>query len=73
MTIDRPLTQTYIVRLIEKKSDGGYAVLDVPLDASQAGELRFSGAGMEDAVLAIAGSTEGTNQLAQYTIELRRP
>ena len=73
VTIDRPLTQTYIVRVIEKKSDGGYAVLDVPLDSSGGGELRLSSTGTEDAVLAIAGSTEGTNQLAKYTIELARP
>ena len=48
-------------------------VLDVPLDAAQSGELRFSSAGIQDAVLAIAGSTEGTNQLAPYTIQLARP
>lgn len=73
VAIDRPLPQTYIVRLIEKKTDGTFAVLDVPLDAAQSGELRFSSAGIQDAVLAIAGSTEGTNQLAPYTIQLARP
>ena len=40
---------------------------------TNSGELRFSSAGITDAVLAIAGSTEGTNQLAPYTVELRRP
>ena len=71
--IDRPLPQTYIARLIETKSDGGFAVLDIPLDTANAGELRFSSAGVTDAVLAIAGSAEGTNLLAPYTIELARP
>ena len=73
VNIDRPLAQTYIARLIETKADGGFAVLDIPLDAANAGELRFSSAGVTDAVLAIAGSTEGTNQLAPYTIQLARP
>ena len=69
--IDEPLPQTYIVRLIEKRSGGDTAVLDVPLDASQHGELRFSGAGVEEATVAIAGSTEGTNQRAPYSVELQ--
>ncbi len=70
---DRPLAQTYIVRLIETKSDGTTAVLDVPLDASQSGELRFSSDGLTDAVVAIAGSTEGTNQQAPYAVQLAPP
>lgn len=73
VTIDQSLPQTYIVRLILSKTGGDFSVLDVPLDAALAGELRFSSAGVEDAVLAIAGSTEGTNQLAPYTIELQHP
>jgi hypothetical protein len=73
VNIDQPLQQTYIARLIETRDDGTVAVLDVPLDAANSGELRFSSAGLTDAVLAIAGSTEGTNQVAPYTVELQRP
>jgi hypothetical protein len=73
VNVDRSLPQTFIARLIISKSDGGSSVLDIPLDANNAGELRFSSAGVSDAVLAIAGSTEGTNQTAPYTIELARP
>jgi immune inhibitor A len=73
VNIDASLAQTYIVRLIETKADGGFVVIDVPLDASSGGELRFNSTGVSDAVVAIAGSTEGTNQLAPYTIELQRP
>jgi immune inhibitor A len=73
VTIDAPLPQTYVVRLIESKTDGGFAVVDVPLEATGTGELPFSSAGVTDAVVAIAGSTEGTNQLAPYTVALQRP
>jgi hypothetical protein len=73
VTVDRPLAQTWLVRLIETKADGGFAVTDVPLDDSGAGELRFNSVGLTDAVVAIAGTTEGTTQLAPYTIELQRP
>jgi hypothetical protein len=73
VTVEAPLPQTYVVRLIESKTDGGFAVVDVPLDATGTGEVRFSGAGLSDAVVAIAGSTEGTNQLAPYTVALQRP
>jgi len=69
--IDGPLPQTYVVRLIEKRSGGETSVLDVPLDASEHGELRFNGAGIDEATVAIAGSTEGTNQRAPYTLELQ--
>ncbi len=71
--IDRTLPQTYVVRLIEKMTDGTSHVLDVPLDPTQRGELQFSPAGIEDAVVAVAGTTEGTNLTAPYTLELRRP
>ncbi len=71
--VDRPLAQTYVVRLIETKADDSFAVLDVRLDAGGAGKLRFSSAGIEDAVVAVAGTTEGTDELAAYTIELQRP
>jgi len=70
--IDRELPQTYVVRLIEKMGDGSSRVQDVPLDAAQRGELRFSAAGVDEAILAVAGSTEGTDQAAPYTVELRR-
>ena len=73
ITVDRPLPQTYTVRVIEKESDGTVSVLDVPLDASGSGELRFDTAGLDDAVIAVAGTTEGTDQLAPYTIELANP
>lgn len=73
VNIDKPLPQTYIVRLIESKADGGFGVLDVPLDAAGAGELAFNSTGLTDAVVAIAGSTEGSNQLAPYTVQLARP
>lgn len=73
ISVDRPLKQTYAVRVIEKKADGTSAVLDMPLDASGSGELRFDTAGLDDAVIAVAGTTEGTDQLAPYTIELASP
>jgi hypothetical protein len=73
INIDRSLKQTYAVRLIEKRVDGTGAVLDVPLDASGNGELRFDSSGLDDAVVAVAGTTEGTDQLAPYTIEFARP
>ncbi len=71
--IDRPLKQTYVVRLIEERAGGDSAVVEVPLDASEHGELRFHADGVQSATLAIAGSTEGTNQQAPYTVELARP
>ncbi len=73
VVVDAPLAQTYIVRLIKTMSDGSVAVVDAPLDATESGELRFDGTGVETAVLAIAGSTEGTNQLAPYTVQLALP
>lgn len=71
--IDRPLPQTYVVRLIVANSDGTTSVTDVPLDAASHGELRFPSPGGGSATLAIAGSTEGTNQTAPYTVSLQRP
>ena len=73
VSIDRRLAQTYIVRLILRLDDGTAEVRDVPLDATRSGELRFSTAGVVDAVVAIAGSTEGTEELAPYTVELAAP
>jgi hypothetical protein len=71
--IDAPLPQTYVVRLIEQLTSGGTKVVDVPLDGSEQGQLRFSAAGVKTATLAIAGSTEGTNQPAPYKVTLSRP
>jgi hypothetical protein len=71
--VDRPLRQEYIVRLILTRDDGSVEVRDLVLDAAQAGELRFSAAGVTDALVAVAGATEGTNELAPYTLELAAP
>jgi len=71
--IDRPLPQTYVVRLIEERAGGDTAVLDVPLDQLQRGDLRFSADGVNAATLAVAGATEGTTLKAPYHVELRRP
>jgi hypothetical protein len=64
------LAQSYAVRVILTHDDGAIEVLDVPLDDARDGELRFSTDGVVDAVLAVAGTTEGTQQLAPYTVEL---
>ncbi|MHB8516285.1 MAG: hypothetical protein ACYDCT_12990 [Dehalococcoidia bacterium] len=71
--LSAPLKQTYIVRVIEQLAGGGTAVKDVPLDGSEQGALRLSAAGVEQATLAVAGSTEGTDQTAPYRVELARP
>jgi hypothetical protein len=60
------------VRLIGERADGEPAVLDATLDAQNAGQIRFSGEGLTRLVLAVSGTTEGTNQAALYTIELQR-
>jgi hypothetical protein len=73
LRIDRPLAQTYAVRVIASKANGDAVVLDVPVDATGAGVLRFTSAGLQDAVLAVAGTTIGTNQLAPYRVQLTRP
>jgi hypothetical protein len=73
LRVDRPLAQTYVVRVIASKANGDSVVLDVPVDATGSGTLRFSSAGLQDAVLAVAGTTVGTDQLAPYTVELTRP
>jgi hypothetical protein len=69
--IDRALPQAYVVRLIGERADGEAVVLDVPLDAQGDGVLRFTGEGLTSLTLAVAGATEGTNQPAPYTVELR--
>jgi hypothetical protein len=71
--VDRALPQTYVARLIGERADGEAVVLDVPLDADGDGELRFSADGVTNLVLAVAGTTEGTNVRAPYRIELTRP
>jgi hypothetical protein len=71
--VDRALPQTYVARLIGERADGEAVVLDVPLDADDDGELRFSADGVTNLVLAVAGTTEGTNVRAPYRIELTRP
>lgn len=73
LRVDRPLRQTYAVRLIVKQRDGTSSVTDVPLDSANRGELRFSADGVGQAVLAIAGTTEGTNQKSAYHLEIASP
>ncbi|MBF6600936.1 MAG: immune inhibitor A [Dehalococcoidia bacterium] len=70
--IDGQLAQTYVVRVIEQLAGGGTRLLVVPVGVSGQGELRLSAAGVQQATLAIAGSTEGTNQKATYRVELNR-
>jgi hypothetical protein len=69
--IDRALPQAYVVRLIGERANGEAVVLDVPLDAQGDGVLRFNGEGLTELTFAVAGATEGTNQSAPYTVELR--
>jgi immune inhibitor A len=71
--IDDQLPQTYIVRLIEDEAGGASAVLDVPLDQSGTGDLRFNTDGVSSATLVVAGSTEGTTVTAPYHVDLRSP
>jgi hypothetical protein len=70
--LDRPLAQRWIVTLIAER-DGLPVVMDVPLDAGQTGTLRFDATGLTDAVVAVAGATEGTVRSAPYTLQLARP
>ncbi|HEX5448674.1 MAG TPA: hypothetical protein VFW85_01285 [Gaiellaceae bacterium] len=71
--LDHNLDQTYVVRLIEKLKDGSSKVEDVPLDGSGQGRLSFSAADIQQATLAIVGTTEGTTQKPQYTVTLSGP
>ncbi len=71
--IDRPLPQTWMVRLIATAADGAPFVLDMPVSAGGEGVLRFNADGLRDPVIAIAGTAEGTNATAPYRIELARP
>ncbi|HZP55954.1 MAG TPA: hypothetical protein VFC53_00205 [Dehalococcoidia bacterium] len=71
--IDRPLPQTWLVRVIEKLAGGDARVVDVPVDAAGRGDMRISPQGVEEAVLAVAGTTEGTNEQASYTVSLDSP
>ncbi len=71
--IDRTLPQTYVVRLIGERADGDAVALDVPLDQNADGELRFDTNSVTNLLLAVAGTAEGTNVRAPYTITLERP
>ncbi len=71
--IDHQLQQTYIVRLIEQKANGESEVMDLPLDQSETGDLRFNSDGVTSATLVVSGSTEGTTVTAPYHVELRLP
>ena len=63
----------HVFDVIQKMSDGSVAVKDVPVDASGRGTLPFSADGIDEATLAVAGTTEGTDQKAAYTARLERP
>jgi hypothetical protein len=71
--VDRDLPQAWIVRVIAQRADGSPYVADVPLDATQAGELRIDTTGLTSAVLAVAGATEGTIQESHFTVSLASP
>ncbi|MEX0750791.1 MAG: hypothetical protein WD359_08270, partial [Dehalococcoidia bacterium] len=70
--IDRALPQTWIVRLIAEGSDGEPVVLDARISPGGTGTLTFDTVGLQDVVVAVAASTEGTTQRAPYSIELLR-
>jgi hypothetical protein len=72
VTIDEQLPQSWVVRLIAESADGAPVIVDADIDRGT-GELRFDATGLQDVVLAIAGATEGTTQVAPYTVELTRP
>jgi hypothetical protein len=72
LLLESALPQTYAARLIITRDGGAIDVLDIPLDSENQGELRFDATGAFDAIVAIAGTTEGTRQPAPYTIELSR-
>jgi len=59
--------------VIGERADGEAVVLDVPLDANGDGELRFDASGVSGLLVAVAGTTEGTNVRAPYTISLAQP
>jgi hypothetical protein len=65
------LPQEWIVRLLLMYEDGAVEVKDLPIDAGS-GEIRFRTAGIDDAVIVVAGATEGTRQTAQYELRLDR-
>jgi hypothetical protein len=68
--IDAPLHQGWIVRLIASDASGEPVVRDARISSEGVGALSFDATGLHDVVVAIAGATEGTTQLAPYTIEL---
>jgi hypothetical protein len=67
--VDQPLPQAYEIRQIAWSADGSYTVLGMVLDADQRGEMTVL-TDHDDIIVAVAGTTEGTNQSAPYTIEL---
>jgi hypothetical protein len=70
--VDQALEQAWIVRLIATGADGEPVVVDARMARDGSGTIEFDATGLQDAVVAIAGATEGTRQLAPYTIELAR-
>jgi hypothetical protein len=71
VTIDGALAQEWLVRLILTLDDGTVDVRDFPVSEG-ASEVTFGSEGVADAVLAVAGMTEGTNNLAPYRLRLER-
>lgn len=71
VTVDGALAQDWIVRLILTMDDGTAEVRDLPVSEGGS-EVRFSSEGVADAVVAVAGATEGTSNLAPYSLSLDR-
>ena len=69
--VPESLPQDWIVRLLVTYEDGSGDAIDLPINAG-AGEVRFDTVGVEDAVVVVAGATEGTTQTAQYELRLDR-
>lgn len=73
VTVDRDLSQEWVVRLLATRAGGEAVALDVPVDATGSGVLRFNADGLQDVAVMVAGATEGTVQRAPYTLLLTRP
>jgi hypothetical protein len=71
VNVEAPLPQEWITRLILRMDDGSIVVRDLQV-ARGYGQLEFTTAGVDEVILAIAGATEGTNNLAPYTVDLER-
>jgi hypothetical protein len=65
------LQQDWIVRLLVTYEDGNGDAIDLHVNGG-AGEIQFDTAGVLDAVVVVAGATEGTRQTAQYEVRLDR-